>query len=42
MLYPEEHHELKNYGRPDRRIDRMDRVLTWFDRNLGAEPSGSR
>ena len=42
VLYPEEHHELKNYGRPDRRIDRMDRVLAWFGRNLGAEPSGSR
>ena len=35
VLYPEEHHELKNYGRPDRRIDRMDRVLAWFDRYLG-------
>ena len=42
VLYPEEHHELKNYGRPDRRIDRMDRVLAWFDRYLGAEPSGGR
>jgi dipeptidyl aminopeptidase/acylaminoacyl peptidase len=42
VLYPEEHHELKNYGRPDRRIDRMDRVLAWFDRSLGAEPSGGR
>ncbi len=39
ILYPEEHHELKNYGRPDRRIDRMDRVLAWFDKYLGA-PSG--
>ena len=42
VLYPEEHHELKNYGRPDRRIDRMDRVLAWFDRYLGGEPSGGR
>jgi dipeptidyl aminopeptidase/acylaminoacyl peptidase len=42
VLYPEEHHELKNYGRPDRRIDRMERVLAWFDRYLGAEPSGGR
>jgi dipeptidyl aminopeptidase/acylaminoacyl peptidase len=34
VLYPEEHHEMKNYGRPDRRIDRMDRHLDWFDRHL--------
>ncbi len=31
VLYPDEHHELKNYGRPDRRIDRMERILAWFD-----------
>jgi dipeptidyl aminopeptidase/acylaminoacyl peptidase len=35
VLYPEEHHEMKNYGRPDRRIDRMERTLAWFDRFLG-------
>lgn len=34
ILYPEEHHEMKNYGRPDRRIDRMERILAWFDRYL--------
>jgi dipeptidyl aminopeptidase/acylaminoacyl peptidase len=34
VLYPEEHHEMKNYGRPDRRIDRMERILAWFDRFL--------
>jgi dipeptidyl aminopeptidase/acylaminoacyl peptidase len=34
VLYPEEHHEMKNYGRPDRRIDRMERHLDWFDRHL--------
>ncbi len=34
VLYPEEHHEMKNYGRPDRRIDRMQRILAWFDRWL--------
>jgi dipeptidyl aminopeptidase/acylaminoacyl peptidase len=39
ILYPEEHHEMKNYGRPDRRIDRMERILAWFDRYLG-QPSG--
>ena len=25
---------MKNYGRPDRRIDRMERHLAWFDRHL--------
>ena len=32
ILYPEEHHEMSSYGRPDRRIDRMERILGWFDR----------
>jgi dipeptidyl aminopeptidase/acylaminoacyl peptidase len=32
VLYPEEHHEMKIYGRPDRRIDRLERILGWFDR----------
>lgn len=32
VLYPEEHHEMKSYGRPDRRIDRLERILAWFDR----------
>jgi len=30
VLYPEEHHEMKNYGRPDRRIDRMERIRDWL------------
>ena len=34
VLYPEEHHQMKNTGRPDRRIDRMERTLAWFDRFL--------
>jgi dipeptidyl aminopeptidase/acylaminoacyl peptidase len=33
ILYPEEHHEMKSYGRPDRRIDRLERILAWFDRH---------
>ena len=32
ILYPEEHHEMKSYGRPDRRADRLERILDWFDR----------
>jgi dipeptidyl aminopeptidase/acylaminoacyl peptidase len=34
ILYPEEHHEMKSNGRPDRRIDRMERILAWFDRHV--------
>jgi dipeptidyl aminopeptidase/acylaminoacyl peptidase len=34
VLYPEEHHEMKSYGRPDRRIDRHQRILDWFARHL--------
>ena len=34
ILYPDEHHEMKNHGRPDRRIDRLERILAWFDRHL--------
>lgn len=34
VLYPEEHHEMKSSGRPDRRIDRMERILAWFERHV--------
>jgi dipeptidyl aminopeptidase/acylaminoacyl peptidase len=34
ILYPEEHHEFKIYGRPDRRIDRHERILAWFRRHI--------
>jgi dipeptidyl aminopeptidase/acylaminoacyl peptidase len=32
VLYPEEFHVFQATGRPDRRVDRMTRVLDWFDR----------
>ena len=32
VLYPEESHVFFTSGRPDRRIDRMTRMLDWFDR----------
>jgi dipeptidyl aminopeptidase/acylaminoacyl peptidase len=41
VLYPDEHHELKNYGRPDRRIDRMERILAWFDGHRRSDRRGS-
>lgn len=45
VLYPEESHVYQATGRPDRRIDRMTRMLEWFDRYLGdprAERAASR
>ena len=34
VLYPDESHTFSITGRPDRRIDRMRRVLDWFDTHL--------
>jgi dipeptidyl aminopeptidase/acylaminoacyl peptidase len=34
VLYPEEHHVYQASGRPDRRIDRMRRMLDWFNGRL--------
>jgi dipeptidyl aminopeptidase/acylaminoacyl peptidase len=34
VLYPEEFHVIQATGRIDRRIDRMTRMLDWFDRSL--------
>ena len=34
VLYPEESHTYASSGRPDRRVDRMTRLLDWFDRHL--------
>ena len=34
VLYPEESHVYASAGRPDRRIDRMTRMIDWFDRHL--------
>ena len=34
VLYPDESHVYASAGRPDRRIDRMQRVLDWFERFL--------
>lgn len=34
VLYPDESHTFHITGRPDRRVDRMRRMLDWFDRHL--------
>jgi dipeptidyl aminopeptidase/acylaminoacyl peptidase len=34
VLYPDEYHVYAMAGRPDRRVDRMTRMLDWFDAHL--------
>lgn len=34
VLYPDEAHTFHITGRPDRRVDRMQRMLDWFDRHI--------
>jgi dipeptidyl aminopeptidase/acylaminoacyl peptidase len=34
VRYPGEYHVMYVDGRPDRRIDRLERILTWFGRHL--------
>jgi dipeptidyl aminopeptidase/acylaminoacyl peptidase len=39
VLYPDEYHTYAITGRPDRRVDRMTRMLDWFDRHMGGRES---
>jgi dipeptidyl aminopeptidase/acylaminoacyl peptidase len=34
VRYPDEFHLLLGVGRPDRRVDRLERIVDWFDRHL--------
>ena len=34
VLYPDEYHVYASAGRPDRRVDRNERIRAWFDRYL--------
>jgi dipeptidyl aminopeptidase/acylaminoacyl peptidase len=34
IRFPEESHNLSRSGRPDRRVERLERILDWFDRFL--------
>ncbi|MFN2490636.1 MAG: prolyl oligopeptidase family serine peptidase [Actinomycetota bacterium] len=36
VLYPKEFHYLVGTGRPDRRVDRIERIVDWFERHLRA------
>jgi dipeptidyl aminopeptidase/acylaminoacyl peptidase len=30
VLYPESDHSMSSSARPDRRVDRMERIVAWF------------
>ena len=34
VRYPDEFHLTLAIGRPDRRVDRIDRIVDWFERYL--------
>ena len=34
VRYPDEFHLLFAVGRPDRRVDRVERIVDWFDQYL--------
>ena len=35
VRFPEESHDLSRNGRPDRRVERLKRIVGWFERHLG-------
>src|SRR4029077_1438660 len=35
VRFPEESHDLSRNGRPDRRVERLERVASWYERFLG-------
>ena len=37
IRYPAETHIMLAHGRPDRRVDRLERIVAWFEKHLGAE-----
>ena len=39
VRFPEETHDLSRSGRPDRRVERLNRIAGWFERHLGAGTS---
>ncbi len=39
VRYPDESHYLAGIGRPDRRIDRIERIVGWFTTHLGGRRS---
>jgi dipeptidyl aminopeptidase/acylaminoacyl peptidase len=39
IRYPGESHIMLGIGRPDRRVDRIQRIVDWFEKHLGPAPS---
>ena len=39
VRFPEESHNLSRSGRPDRRIERLERIYGWFDTKMVGSPS---
>jgi dipeptidyl aminopeptidase/acylaminoacyl peptidase len=37
VRFPEESHNLSRSGRPDRRIERLERIVGWFDKHMAAQ-----
>ena len=38
VRFPEESHNLSRSGRPDRRVERIERIVGWFERHMPASP----
>ena len=38
VRYPNESHVMFMIGRPDRRVDRIERIVGWFEKHLASEP----
>src|SRR3982074_1253644 len=39
IRFPEESHDLSRSGRPDRRVERLERIAGWYERFLGTASS---
>jgi dipeptidyl aminopeptidase/acylaminoacyl peptidase len=42
VRFPEESHNLSRSGRPDRRVERLDRIVGWFDSYLNGGTAAGR
>src|SRR6185437_6357599 len=41
VRFPEESHNLSRSGRPDRRIERLERIYGWFDSHMSTLSGGT-
>jgi dipeptidyl aminopeptidase/acylaminoacyl peptidase len=42
VRYPREGHELSRSGEPEHRVDRINRIVDWFDRHTGMGQKGKK